>query len=205
MPLLLKVKILALILIGFTNSFSQSNFDLKPLNYFQNHESMFMNSSSKIFSIGVYPITVLEPITLLGIGLATKNSYLKNQSFEHMASIGLAMGISTILKYSIKRKRPYESHSYLTPMGIENTPSFPSGHTTAAFVTATNLSLTFKKWYVIVPAYAYASFSGLTRMYGRVHYTSDVLVGALIGMGSSFLVHNINKRVFKQTNSSLLR
>ena len=120
-----KLNLLLVILVAFTNSFSQSNFDLKPLNYFQNHESKFMNSSSKIFSIGVYPITVLEPITLLGVGLATKNSYLKNQSLEHMASIGLAMGVSTVLKYTIKRKRPYETHPYLNPIGMENTPCFP--------------------------------------------------------------------------------
>jgi len=36
---------------------------------------------------------------------------------------------------------------------IPESTSFPSGHATLAFATATALALDYKKWYVVVPAY----------------------------------------------------
>ena len=66
-------------------------------------------------------------------------------------------------------------------------PSFPSGHTSDAFSLATALSIVYPKWYVVVPAYAWAVTVGYSRMALGVHYPGDVLAGALIGAGSAYL------------------
>jgi membrane-associated phospholipid phosphatase len=71
----------------------------------------------------------------------------------------------------------------------------PSGHTSSAFSTATSLSLNFRKWYVVAPAYTYAAAVGYSRMYLGVHYPSDVLVGALLGSGTAYLTWKINKKL----------
>lgn len=171
------------------------NWDTKPLYYFQEHRNALGNTTAKIANVGVYPLTILEPICEFGIGVYKKDSLLKRKACMNGLSIAFAMGLSTLSKYTIARPRPYEQYHDLMPIAIEHTPSFPSGHTTAAFTMATNLSLSFKKWYVVVPAYTYASVVGFTRIYSGVHYPSDVLAGALLGTGSSLLTHWINKKL----------
>ncbi|GAB2971723.1 hypothetical protein GCM10027049_01640 [Mucilaginibacter puniceus] len=67
-----------------------------------------------------------------------------------------------------------------------------------AFATATSLSLSFPKWYVIIPSYTYAAAIGYSRMYLGVHYPTDVLAGALLGTGTAFLTWKLQKILFKK-------
>ena len=78
--------------------------------------------------------------------------------------------------------------------------SFPSGHVSAAFCTATSLSLRFHKWYVIAPSFLWATSVGWARMYQGVHYPSDVLAGAIVGAGSAWLGYKIQHRMEKKHN-----
>lgn len=59
--------------------------------------------------------------------------------------------------------------------------SFPSGHTSSSFAAATAILLN-KKWKVGVPAFVLAILIGFSRNYLMVHYPTDVLFGALMGM-----------------------
>jgi len=65
--------------------------------------------------------------------------------------------------------------------------SFPSGHTSKAFVGATVLRQYGLKY--AVPAYIAAGFVGYSRVHGKAHYTRDVIAGAAIAEGSHWLVH----------------
>lgn len=106
-------------------------------------------------------------------------------------------GIITLgLKYSIQRKRPFVTYQDLvTKKTAAGSFSFPSGHTSSAFATATSLSLLYPKWHVIAPSFLWASAVGYSRMELGVHYPSDVLAGALIGFASSFLMYKVNKNL----------
>lgn len=77
--------------------------------------------------------------------------------------------------------------------------SFPSGHTSAAFVIATALSIAFPKRYVIVFSFLWAFATGYSRMYLGVHYPSDVIAGAIVGIGSAFIIYKINKYISKKS------
>ena len=65
-----------------------------------------------------------------------------------------------------------------------NFPSFPSGHAAAAFATATVLVLTYRRWRAWLPALIGASLIALSRVYLGVHYPSDILGGAVVGLGT---------------------
>ncbi len=73
--------------------------------------------------------------------------------------------------------------------------SFPSGHTAQAFVAATFLHKEYGKlnpWYSVV-AYASATSVGVFRMMNNRHWSTDVLMGAGIGILSTnliYLLHN---------------
>jgi membrane-associated phospholipid phosphatase len=74
--------------------------------------------------------------------------------------------------------------------------SFPSGHTSAGFATATVLQRNFG-WKVGVPAYGVASYIAASRLNERKHFLSDVAFGAAIGIvaGRTVTVGRGNGRV----------
>ena len=57
--------------------------------------------------------------------------------------------------------------------------SFPSGHTTAAFLFATAASHCFPALTLVL--FSWAALIGLSRVMLRVHFVSDVLAGMLLG------------------------
>lgn len=105
-------------------------------------------------------------------------------------------GLTFALKNLIRRPRPYVALDDVDARDrrhqgdkIFDPNSFPSGHTSTAFVIATSLSLSYPEWYVVVPAAAWAGSMGLTRVWHGVHYPSDVLVGAAIGTTAAVATH----------------
>ncbi len=65
--------------------------------------------------------------------------------------------------------------------------SFPSGHTSFAFMGATFLQRRYGRNYAI-PAYAAASFVGFSRVDSDKHFVEDVVAGAAIGYLSSYFL-----------------
>ena len=100
---------------------------------------------------------------------------------------------ATTLKHAVNRARPFETYPDVQKLSAGGSSSFPSGHTSDAFSTATSLSLAFPKWYVIAPSYTYDTLVGYSRMHLGVHYPSDVLAGAIVGAGSAFLCYKAQK------------
>lgn len=112
-------------------------------------------------------------------------------------------GTTFALKNIVKRPRPYAALSDIDARDrghqgddVFDPHSFPSGHTSSAFVIATSLSLSYPQWYVIVPSMTWATAMGLTRIWHGVHYPSDVLVGAGIGAGSAMATHILLPLIF---------
>lgn len=174
-------------------TFSQ-NADFKILKAMYGKERPLWDKGMRYTSASVYismPVSVLLP---LGDAYFNKNDIMYRNAFKSAAAIGLAEGISLAFKYSVKRTRPYDKYpNDFIARDHPGTFSFPSGHTTAAFASATALSLTYKKWQVAVPAYAYASIVGYSRMRLGVHYPSDVLGGMVIGIGAGLLTWQIDR------------
>ena len=91
-----------------------------------------------------------------------------------------AYGTGLIIQQSVKRivQKP-------RPDGSDNL-SFPSGHTTSAFSGAAFIERRFG-WKYGIPAYAMASFVGYSRIQAKRHDGWDVLGGAIVGIGTSYL------------------
>lgn len=85
----------------------------------------------------------------------------------------LAGGVTRLLKHTVRRERPGGSRSSRT--------SFPSGHTSSTFASATMLSRRFG-WKVGVPMFGLASYVAASRIVDNSHFLSDVVFGATIGV-----------------------
>ena len=73
-----------------------------------------------------------------------------------IAASAICGGITVALKYSVNRERPFVTYPDIKKKSYGGTPSFPSGHTSSAFATATSVSLLYPKWYIIAPSFAWA-------------------------------------------------
>ncbi|HEY9856728.1 MAG TPA: phosphatase PAP2 family protein, partial [Stenomitos sp.] len=101
-----------------------------------------------------------------------------------LASEGLAYGAEAAIKPLFNRPRPYMTYPDLkTPNGkMEDDPlSFPSGHAAVSFAAATVLADYNPK--LAWPAYGIAALVSYSRIYNGLHYPSDILAGALLGIG----------------------
>lgn len=144
----------------------------------------------------------------LGYGFLKKDKQMLQNGAQLLLNIGATLVISQALKHSIQRTRPGDEYPELIypDHPKSDNMSFPSGHTSMAFSTATTLALVYRKWYVVVPAYAWAGCVGYSRMYLGQHYPSDVLGGMVVGVGSGYLSHWLSKKLFypKQIQSKTL-
>lgn len=86
-----------------------------------------------------------------------------------------------ILKPLIARPRPFVALALPLVIPPPGHYSFPSGHAGSSFAAATVLYLRFPGWPGKL-AMALAVLMAFTRVYFTVHYFSDVLAGALLGV-----------------------
>ena len=99
------------------------------------------------------------------------------------------------LKELIQRPRPYNidaevwknaGYTYVWPDLIKKSSSwsFPSGHTSTSIGAAFALLLGCKKKYIGVgiPVFILSLLVGFSRIYVHVHYPTDVIAGAMVGL-----------------------
>lgn len=120
--------------------------------------------------------------------------YVVARATGHSETAGLAVtllraqvanGIVTRSLKLIPRARPFQEKASRWHG------SFPSGHTSAAFATATVVQRRFG-WRAGVPAYVLAGYVGLSRLH-RNHYLSDVTFGAGLGIAAGLAVTRPNQ------------
>lgn len=118
-------------------------------------------------------------------------------SVMYIETFLLGWGAKELLKHTVNRARPY--------LYTSNPPddkkddwykSFPSGHTTMAFLTASFVSYTFNKynsesrWRVplTISLYSLATATAVMRVLSGNHFLLDVLAGAALGTSIGILV-----------------
>ncbi len=118
-------------------------------------------------------IQIAIPVTALGMSLVMEDDY--NGTVQFSKSFSSTFVATQVLKYGVNEERPNGGDR-----------SFPSGHTSAAFSGASFIQRRYG-WSYGVPAYLAATYVGWTRVYADAHYTHDVIAGALIGIGFTYL------------------
>lgn len=188
-----KTLLLLLLLQSLSLTMYSQNADIRLLRQINIHRNEHLDGTFTTITNSVGPVSIGAPIIVFCTGLIEKDKTIQEKGMMMGASFFVATVISTSMKYAFNRPRPFETYPEIQKITGGGSPSFPSGHTSDAFATATSLSLAFPKWYVIAPSYVYASAVGYSRMDLGVHYPSDVLAGAIIGAGSAYLSYKAQK------------
>lgn len=190
------MRLFFLIFLCFPAAYSRELLDTKPVvNKLTDSTSLYLFTAGTIFTLSAKPYDEriredwknhqqMSPASadigdFLGSGivgvLVVGGQYFfdtREESWKsHMRSLIWETSAVFLMKYSFARKRP----------GSENAQSFPSGHTAAAFATATNLTYTYG-WRAAVLSYPLAMFVGASRWADDMHWGSDVVAGAFVGI-----------------------
>jgi membrane-associated phospholipid phosphatase len=186
------------------SAYSQ-NWDIELLRKINTNRNTHLDPSCKFVTNTVAPLSIVSPLALYGIANRNNDSIMRKKSICIGVSVLTTVTLFTALKYSVRRQRAYEKYDDIDNATTEKSYSFPSGHTSDAFALATSLSLNYRKWYVIIPSYTWASAVAYSRLHLGVHYPSDVFAGALIGAGTSYLCYKgqkwlTNNRKYKKRN-----
>src|SRR6476646_1751878 len=109
----------------------------------------------------------------IGVAGAAIDHRRRSEWLGCVRRVALAYGVNQAIKVVVGRRRPADAQAE-TPSAL----SFPSAHTTTAFCGARSYA---RLGLPAVPLYALAASLAGSRLYLRVHYPSDVLVGVALG------------------------
>lgn len=127
-----------------------------------------------------------EIYLLLGLSLWAFEPRL-GDSFMATGLVAFSMELLLylLIKNTCKRSRPFDHLRHITPsLRPSDKFSFPSGHTAAAFVFASLIGWHYPEF--SAAAFTTAILIGLSRVILCVHYPSDIVAGAVLGMGCTW-------------------
>lgn len=192
--------VLLIFLFASVNAFAQ-NIDidlLKSINPTHPTSPVWKGTS-----YSVYPTSAVVVIGTLAYGYVQHDKTVQENGYELLVASAINVAATEWLKRVFNRTRPADAYpGEVFVSSPSSGKSLPSGHTSQAFALATTLTIQYKKWYVWVPAYTWATAIGYSRMYLGKHYPSDVLAGAVLGAGSSWLGHFISNKFFRTKKST---
>lgn len=179
------------------SEYNNETFNKDDVNVFDRYFMKSYSSSRDKAADFLLAAAVATPLALIPSG---KDEWL-TEGVMYAETLLIANGIKEITKLCVSRTRPYMYYDSDTwpESDVDSgdyANSFPSGHTTIAFASATFTSYTFSKYFpdsawkypVIAGSYALAAGTSALRLLSGNHFMTDVLAGAAIGSAVGFLV-----------------
>ncbi|MDU0201741.1 undecaprenyl-diphosphatase [Paenibacillus sp. MAH-36] len=147
---------------------------------------MFASYAEYVFYIGIV------------IYWFTRHRIQRQMVVQSLVSACVAFACSGIIGHFFYRDRPFVTHAVLQLIEHPANASFPSDHATGAFVIAASIWSFRRKeglvWLVLAACIAFS------RVWTGVHYPSDVLAGAVLGIAAAAVVHQLLTSVPKVQN-----
>lgn len=154
-----------IIAVGATSTFVARQYDETVFQHNQNEEDRILEHKTADFGgfVGSGGPAIVIAVTQL--------FFDQQNGLQHSRALVLTSLTHITMAGLIQRNRP-TGRNYL---------SFPSGHSSSSFATASSLAYSYG-WKVGVPAYAAASFVAISRVNENIHWLSDVVAGAALGI-----------------------
>ncbi len=161
----------------------REDFDVRAFGYLSKHVSIANTGLMEFFTfLGTHLFLIPANLLLIAYFLFIKQHRWYSIKFPVVALSSLLLMF--FLKFIFHRTRP------LTPLLQQAQGySFPSGHALMSVtfygllivVVWQNINNTFLKWVLVIMLFALIIAIGISRVYLRVHYASDVIAGFCLG------------------------
>ncbi len=160
-------------------------FELELIKWMQSFRSDFLDAFFQFFTMFGEELIIIAVLGFLYWCFDKKTG----------EAIGVTVFISLVVNSTLKtmfaRLRPFQIDSDIVNVRPETSSgySFPSGHTQGAASVFGSLAIWFKRnWLTAISAFIIFMVA-MSRMYIGVHFLSDVIVGAALGIGIGYLMH----------------
>jgi undecaprenyl-diphosphatase len=137
-----------------------------------------------VTSFGEWELLVAMALALLFF----RNRDVKTLGILLLFALWLAHIVGPAIKQMVARPRPFLVYPDIKALVEAYGPSFPSGHAVYAFTSASLVCAFIKRHYVF---YFFAFLVAFSRVYLGVHFPSDVLGGALIGIMIGWFTYSV--------------
>jgi undecaprenyl-diphosphatase len=162
------------------------------------------NHSTVIDLIGIF-FAVYLPYFLVLL-LVSFLFWPKKDKIKNRVMILLSMAAALIAIFVVKNiilffydcPRPYMElasvHKLISVSAVENLQSFPSGHTIFFFALSAVIYSFNKKLGIFF--LAFSTLMGIARIFVGVHWPSDILAGAILGIITGVIIDKFYTRVY---------
>ena len=159
-----------------------------------------MSIPSAIGSFVGGPVPLTLGASLYALGRGSRDGFVAQTGRELVRAVVVSGAITALVKGTVGRARPFAAPGdpdvFSPGHGFTNNSlgSFPSGHTSAAFATATVLARELDarhpgaRWFLDALLFGGATFVGYSRVYEQQHWPSDVVAGAAVGAMTGYEV-----------------
>jgi hypothetical protein len=120
--------------------------------------------------VGQTPVQMVAALSTFVVGRVTHSPKVSHFGMDLLRAQILTEGMTVGLKYATRRERP----------DLSNHRSFPSGHASVTFATATVIERHLG-WKMSAVGYTLASYVAASRLHDNRHWLSDVVFGAAVG------------------------
>ena len=129
----------------------------------------------------------------------------KNKGESIILSVLTTLFFYNTVKGIVRRERPIGAEG-IRSLRVETATgtSFPSGHTSNAAAFFTALAVEFKKRPLYILSAILIVLVGLSRLYLGVHWPSDVLVGAVLGICISLILSRLSYYNVKEKTTAFV-
>ena len=157
-------------------------------------QSQFFDSTV-VFLASYFPYILI--VLFLAI-LLFSHYHPKLEKLEILLTVGISsvvarFGVTELIRFFYHRPRPFLDHAVNQLLTNDNW-SFPSGHATFFFAVATAIYLYNKKWGIFF--FIAAILMAVSRVIAGIHYPSDIIGGALIGIAVAYVTYHVVRRVY---------
>ncbi|MDB4911920.1 MAG: phosphoesterase PA-phosphatase related protein [Gemmatimonadetes bacterium] len=163
------------------------------------------SNAAKTFNWIGSPGVLIASVASYGVGRIGHFERVADLGLHTTEAIVVSAGVTYLIKGLAGRQRPSragigdpDDFKFGGGFGSGGGTSFPSGHATAAFATATVVTLETHRWwpkstwYVAPVMFGGATLVGVARLYTNAHWASDVVMGAGIGTLTALKVVRYN-------------
>ena len=128
---------------------------------------------------------------------------IRDKKINILLTVCLILGtiINNVIKLIFARERPD-----INPLMVEDTYSFPSGHSMMSmilygyliYLVYNHFKISKYKWLIVLGLSILIFSIGFTRIYLGVHYVSDVIGGFVLGIAYLIIYIDVSKKIIKK-------